>query len=92
MSEAPGVKSDRQLREATASRDRGLREKVMSLDEAASGERRGPRRHRRLHDVAHADRDDLVVGSAPTAETQVSRSIVSTEGDLLTPRARASTS
>ena len=39
-----------------AQRDRSLREKVMSLEEAAALVHDGDsRRHRRQHDVAHAD-------------------------------------
>ena len=49
------VKPYQQLRQETLARDRGLREKVMSLEEAAKLVRgRRPRRHRRLHHVAHA--------------------------------------
>ena len=56
------VKSYHELRKATAARDRGLREKVMSLEEAASLVNDGDHvAHRRLYHVADADRDDLGV-------------------------------
>ena len=74
-----------QLRAETLARDRGLREKVMSLEEAAKLVSDGDHvAHRRLPPVAHADRHDL--GADPRAQAEdliVSRSITSTEGDLL---------
>jgi glutaconate CoA-transferase subunit A len=84
MSEGPGVKSYQQLREATASRDRGLREKVMSLEEAAS----------LVNDGEHVAIGGSTISRTPIAmiwslirarrrKLKVSRSIVSTEGDLL---------
>ncbi|HEU5283129.1 MAG TPA: CoA-transferase [Burkholderiales bacterium] len=84
MSEGPGVKSYRELREATASRDRGLREKVMSLEEAAS----------LVNDGDHVAIGGCTMSRTPIAmiwslirarrrNLKVSRSIVSTEGDLL---------
>ena len=55
-----------------AERDRSLREKVVSLEEAASFVRRRRRgRHRRQHDVAHADGHDLGADSRRQEEAVV---------------------
>lgn len=72
------------LRDETAARDRSLREKVMSLDEAASY----------VHDGEHVALGGCTMSRTPIAmiwaliragrkDLTVSRSIVSTEGDLL---------
>lgn len=72
------------LREETAARDRSLREKVMSLEEAASF----------VHDGEHVALGGCTLSRTPIAmiwaliragrkDLTVSRSIVSTEGDLL---------
>ena len=84
MSANPAVKSYHDLRKATASRDRGLREKVMSLEEAAS----------LVNDGDHVAIGGCTISRTPVAmlwaliragrkNLKVSRSIVSTEGDLL---------
>jgi glutaconate CoA-transferase subunit A len=84
MSEGPDVKSYQQLRADTGSRDRGLREKVMSLEEAAS----------LVNDGDHVALGGCTMSRTPIAmiwalirarrqHLKVSRSIVSTEGDLL---------
>ena len=84
MSEGMNVKSYRKLREDTAARDRGLREKVMSLEEAAS----------LVNDGEHVAIGGCTISRTPMAmiwalirarrrNLKVSRSIVSTEGDLL---------
>ncbi|HLE67995.1 MAG TPA: CoA-transferase [Burkholderiales bacterium] len=80
----PDVKSYHDLRKATASRDRGLREKVMSLEEAAP----------LVNDGDHVAIGGCTLSRTPIAmiwaliragrkNLKVSRSIVSTEGDLL---------
>jgi glutaconate CoA-transferase subunit A len=84
MSEGPGVKSYQQLREATAARDRGLREKVMSLEEAASLVNDGD--HVAIGGCTMSRTPIAMIWSlirARRANLRVSRSIVSTEGDLL---------
>ena len=84
MSAKSDVKSYHDLRQATASRDRGLREKVMSLEEAAS----------LVNDGDHVAIGGCTLSRTPFAmiwalirarrkNLKVSRSIVSTEGDLL---------
>lgn len=84
MSGKPDVKTYHDLRQATASRDRGLREKVMSLEEAAS----------LVNDGDHVAIGGCTISRTPIAmiwaliragrkDLKVSRSIVSTEGDLL---------
>ncbi|MCC6609500.1 MAG: CoA transferase subunit A [Burkholderiales bacterium] len=78
------VRSYHELRKATAARDRGLREKVMSLEEAAS----------LVNDGDHVAIGGCTMSRTPFAmiwglirarrrKLKVSRSIVSTEGDLL---------
>lgn len=78
------TKSYLKLRDETAARDRSLREKVMSLDEAASY----------VHDGEHVALGGCTMSRTPIAmiwaliragrkNLTVSRSIVSTEGDLL---------
>ena len=78
------VRSYQELRRATAARDRGLREKVMSLEEAAS----------LVNDGDHVALGGCTMSRTPIAiiwaliragrkNLKVSRSIVSTEGDLL---------
>ena len=73
-----------ELREQLSRRDRSLRDKVVSLEEAASfvrdGESVGTRRQ---HDVAHAHGHDLVAHSRRKKGLTCSRSIVSSDGDLL---------
>ena len=56
-----------ELREGLSRRDRSLRDKVISLEEAASFVRDGdlPGRHRRQHHVAHADGHRFGRSSAP---------------------------
>jgi glutaconate CoA-transferase subunit A len=84
MSGGADVKSYHELRKATAARDRGLREKVMSLEEAAS----------LVNDGDHVAIGGCTMSRTPIAmiwaliraarkHLKVSRSIVSTEGDLL---------
>jgi len=84
MGMGPDVKSYHDLRKATASRDRGLREKVMSLEEAAP----------LVNDGDHVAIGGCTLSRTPIAmiwaliragrkNLKVSRSIVSTEGDLL---------
>lgn len=84
MSAGSGVKSYARLRESTASRNRGLREKVVSLEEAAS----------LVNDGDHVAIGGCTMSRTPIAmiwalirarrrNLKVSRSIVSTEGDLL---------
>ena len=84
MSGEADVKSYHELRKATAARDRGLREKVMSLEEAAS----------LVNDGDHVAIGGCTMSRTPIAmiwaliragrkSLKVSRSIVSTEGDLL---------
>ncbi len=84
MSDSPLVTPHLELRRQTAARDRGLREKVMSLEEAAS---------------LVTDGDHVAIGGCTMSRTPmamiwalvramkrdltVSRSIVSSEGDLL---------
>jgi glutaconate CoA-transferase subunit A len=78
------VRRYEELRSRTASRDRGLREKVMSLEEAAS----------LVNDGDHVALGGCTMSRTPIAaiwalvragrkNLKVSRSIVSTEGDLL---------
>src|SRR6516165_10624371 len=84
MSSASQVKPYQQLRSATLARDRGLREKVMSLQEAA----------KLVHDGEHVAIGGCTMSRTPMAmiwalirarrkDLIVSRSITSTEGDLL---------
>jgi glutaconate CoA-transferase subunit A len=78
------VKPYQQLREATLGRDRGLREKVMSLEEAA----------KLVNDGDHVGIGGCTLSRTPMAmiwalirarrkDLVISRSITSTEGDLL---------
>jgi len=80
----PEVRRYEELRSRTAARDRGLREKVMSLEEAAS----------LVNDGDHVALGGCTMSRTPIAaiwaliragrkNLKVSRSIVSTEGDLL---------
>ena len=84
MSMDPLVTPYRQLREATLARDRGLRDKVMSLEEAA----------RLVNDGEHVGIGGCHTSRTPFAmiwalirarkkDLVISRSITSTEGDLL---------
>jgi glutaconate CoA-transferase subunit A len=83
MSIEPLVKSYSALRHETLTRDRGLREKVMTLEEAA----------KLVHDGDHVAIGGCTVSRTPLAmiwalirdrkrELVISRSITSTEGDL----------
>src|SRR5262245_12570927 len=78
------VTPDRQLREATQARDRGLRDKVMSLEEAAQLVRDGE--HVGIGGC-HTSRTPFAMIwaliRARKKDLLVSRSITSTEGDLL---------
>lgn len=84
MSTTDLVKPYQQLREATLGRDRGLREKVMSLEEAA----------KLVNDGDHVGIGGCTLSRTPMAmiwalirarrkDLVISRSITSTEGDLL---------
>lgn len=84
MSNGPLVKPYRALRKETAARDRGLREKVMSLEEAT----------RLVQDGDHVALGGCTLSRTPTAmiwalvragrkNLTVSRSIMSGEGDVL---------
>ncbi len=84
MSTETLVKPYQQLRQATLDRDRGLREKVMSLEEAA----------KLVHDGEHVGIGGCTLSRTPFAmiwalirarrkDLTISRSITSTEGDLL---------
>ena len=84
MSTETLVKPYQQLRKATLDRDRGLREKVMSLEEAAE----------LVHDGDHVGIGGCTMSRTPIAmiwalirarkkDLTISRSITSTEGDLL---------
>jgi glutaconate CoA-transferase, subunit A len=84
MSTTDLVKPYQQLREATLGRDRGLREKVMSLEEAA----------KLVKDGDHVGIGGCTLSRTPMAmiwalirarrkDLVISRSITSTEGDLL---------
>ena len=62
---APLVRDYRSLRQGLSRRDRSLREKVMSLHDAATPcAGRNVCRHWRLNDVPHADGDDLGVDAS----------------------------
>ena len=73
-----------QLRAEIARRDRSLREKVVSLEQAASFVRDGDcGRHWRKHDVAHPDGDDLGPDPRRQERAVLLRCITSSDGDLL---------
>ena len=82
------------LRKDMAQRDRSLREKVVSLEEAVSFvARRRLGRHRRQHHVAHADGPDLGARSAPSAKSSPARAASSPATAICcSARAPASTS
>ena len=88
------VAAVRDAQENLARRDRSLREKVMSLEEAVSFVRDGDcRRHRRQHDVADADGADLGADSRRRGRSCRARgAIVRVTAICCSPRASAITS